>query len=140
MEKQVLLTIISTQRFMDQAPEETKLVTQGILHAHDDIVEIAYPESELTGLTGTMTTFCVEKDRVLLKRTGAVESKMTFAVGQEDRSLYDMGFGALMITVRTERIHSALGENGGRLTVAYAITIEDEAAGFIEYDIEVRPT
>ncbi len=139
MEKQVLLTIASTQRFMDQEPEETKLVTQGVMYAHDGIIEIAYPESELTGLSGTMTAFCVEKDRVLLKRTGAVESKMTFAVGQEDRSLYDMGFGALMVTVRTERIHSDLSENGGRLTVAYAINIEDEAAGFIEYEIEVRP-
>lgn len=138
MEKQVLLTIVSTQRFMAEEPEETRLVTQGVMRVVDDTVEISYAESELTGLLGTTTTFRVADDRVILQRSGAVESKMSFIVGQEDRSLYDMGFGALMIAIRTERIRSDLGENGGTVYVAYGITIEDEAAGFIEYKIEVR--
>ncbi len=138
MEKQVLLTIVSTQRFMAEEPEESRLVTQGVMRVVDDTVEISYAESELTGLVGTTTTFRVADDRVILQRSGAVESKMSFIVGQEDRSLYDMGFGALMIAIHTERIRSDLGENGGTVYVAYGITIEDEAAGFIEYKIEVR--
>ena len=136
--RNILLTIVSRQYLQDQSPEETSFVTQGTLCLHEDAIEITYPETELTGLAGTTTAFRVEKDRVLLKRSGAVESKMVFAVGREDRSLYDMGFGALMITVCTERISSTLDENGGNLFVAYAITIEDEATGRIEYSIDVR--
>ena len=63
---------------------------------------------------------------------------MVFAVGEEDRSLYDVGVGALMITVRTERISSNIDENGGTLEVAYAISIEDDTAGTIQYRVEAR--
>lgn len=135
----VLLTIVSRQRFMEEKPEETKLVTQGTLRCKDGCIEISYAESELTGLAGTITTFCIEHDGVSLKRSGNVQSIMHFKVGHEDRSLYDMGFGALMITIRTEWIKSNVSENGGSLHVGYGIVIEDEAAGFIEYTIEVKP-
>lgn len=138
MEKEVLVSILSKQQFMAEKPEVTNFVTQGILRKCDDAFEISYAESELTGLVGTTTTFRVEKDHITLQRSGAVQSKMNFALGQVDRSLYDMGFGALMISVRTERLQSEFHEDGGKMSVAYAITIEEEAAGHIEYEIEVR--
>lgn len=43
-----------------------------------------------------------------------------------------------MITVRTDRIDCEMDENGGFLEVSYAISIEDSAAGTIEYRIEAR--
>lgn len=139
MEKEVLLTITGTQHFQDEEPETTKLVTEGILRCEDGAVELSYEETELTGLTGTQTTFRIEGARVILTRTGALESRMVFAVGQEDRSLYDIGYGALMIAVRAESIRSDVNENGGTLQVSYAISIEEETAGMIEYQIEARP-
>ncbi|MBQ6430645.1 MAG: DUF1934 domain-containing protein [Oscillospiraceae bacterium] len=139
MEREVLLTITGTQRFRDEAPETTKLVTEGVMRCTDGAVELSYEETELTGLSGTKTTFRIEGARVVLSRTGTVESRMVFAVGQEEHSLYDIGYGALMIAVRAERICSDVGENGGTLQVAYAISIEEEMAGEIEYLIEVRP-
>lgn len=134
----MLLTIDGTQRFYGEEPETTKLVTDGTLRTEDGVLFLSYAESELTGMRGTQTTFRIEKDRVTLTRTGTVEAVMTFAVGQEDRSLYDIGFGALMITIRTERIDCEMDENGGFLEVAYAISIEDSAAGAIEYRIEAK--
>ena len=139
IEKKVLLTISSTQRFQAEKPETTKLVTEGEMQIDGDMVILSYEESELTGLTGTRTSFCIGKDSVTLTRTGSIESKMTFVVGQEDHSLYDKGFGALMIAVRAEEIRSNIRENGGTLQVVYAIVIEEETAGMIEYRIEVRP-
>ena len=136
MEKPVLLSILSVQTMEEK--EETRLVTDGTLRVTDDALELSYAETELTGLVGTTTTFRVEKDKVTLQRHGKVQSKMVFVVGQEDRSLYDMGFGALMISIRTDRIESSLTENGGRLSVSYDISIEDEVTGSIEYQIDVR--
>ncbi len=135
----VLLTIISKQQLIGEQAEETKLVTQGTMHTQDGVVEISYAETELTGLVGTTTSFCIEKDHVCLKRTGTVQSTMNFIVGHEDRSLYDIGFGALMISIRTELIEINVNENGGTLRVGYNIVIEDEAAGCIEYTIEIKP-
>lgn len=139
IEKKVLLTISSIQRFQSEEPETTKLVTEGEMRIDGDAVLLSYEETELTGLTGTRTSFCIGRDSVTLKRTGSIESKMTFVVGHEDHSLYDTGFGALMIAVRAEEICSDIGENGGTLRVVYSIVIEEETAGMIEYRIEVRP-
>ena len=139
MEPNVLLTICSVQQFQQEAPEVTRLETEGQLSIEEGAVCLSYPETELTGLAGTKTSFRVEDGKVTLEREGAVESRMVFAVGQEDRSLYDMGFGALMIAIRTEKIESNLTENGGTLTVSYGIVIEEEAAGTIRYEIKVRP-
>ena len=138
-EKNVMLTIVSTQRFKDDAPETTKLVTEGRLRVQEGAVELSYDETELTGLAGTTTTFRIEPERVILTRTGALESRIVFAIGQEDCSLYDMGFGALMVAVRAEQIHMNMDENGGTLEVSYAIAIEDETAGTITYRISARP-
>lgn len=139
IEKKALLTITSIQRFHEEEPEITKLVTEGELRIDGDTVTLCYEESELTGLQGTQTAFLIGKDSVTLTRTGGITSKMTFVVGQEDHSLYDTGFGALMIAVRAEGIHSDIQENGGTLRVVYSIVIEEDNAGMIEYRIDVRP-
>lgn len=139
IEKNVLLTITSTQRFHDGEPETTKLVTEGKMCIDGDTVMLAYEESELTGLQGTHTAFTIRQDSVTLTRTGGIASQMTFVVGQEDHSLYDTGFGALMIAVRAEKICSDINEHGGILQVLYSIVIEEDTAGMIEYQIEARP-
>ncbi len=139
MEKKILLTILSTQCFQEDAPESSKLVTEGEMSLEEDVIRLSYWETELTGLAGTKTAFCIQKDRVILERSGALQSKMTFKVGKEDQSLYDMGFGALMITVRTESIESGVTEEGGVLKVSYGISVEEETAGKITYEITVQP-
>lgn len=135
----VLLTISGTQRFGEDEPETTELVTDGELERQGEELVISYAESELTGMEGTTTTFRIAPPMVTLQRTGTLESKMVFAEGVEDRSLYDMGFGALMITVCAESIRMNMDETGGTLDLHYAISIEDAAAGTVEYHIIARP-
>lgn len=136
---EVLLKITSVQQFRDEKPETTQLVTEGTLSQADGAWLLSYAESELTGMAGTMTTFRIESEQITLLRSGTIESKMVFVTGVEDRSLYDMGFGALMVAVCAERIVSTVGENGGVLEVSYGITIEEETAGTIDYRIEAVP-
>ncbi len=138
MKKDILLKITGVQRFQDDEPERTELVTDGTLERTEDALLLSYAESELTGMVGTTTTFRIEPERVLLTRSGRVQSQMIFTEGKEDQSLYDTGFGALMISVTTERIRSTMGENGGVLEVSYRITIENEVSGTITYRIEAR--
>ncbi len=138
-ERDVLITVVSRQQFQQEKPETTKLVTQGVLRRCDGSLELSYAESELTGLSGTTTTFHVEPSRLVLTRSGGVTSQMVFAPEQENASLYDMGFGALLVTVRTQELRVRLNENGGSITVRYAIAIEEETTGQISYRITVRP-
>ena len=138
MKKEVLLTICAEQRFRDEEPETTELVTEGQLTVSGSRVEFSYEESELTGLTGTRTVFCIDDGRVILTRTGGVESRMVFSVGQEDRSLYDIGCGALMITVTATRVYYDIVPDGGTIDLVYEISIENTEAGIIDYHLDIR--
>ena len=135
----VLLSISGTQRFGEDAPETTELVTEGELARQGDALVLSYAESELTGMEGTVTTLYIAPPVITLQRTGSVESKMVFSERVEDRSLYDMGFGALMITVCADTIRSDMDESGGTLDVFYSIVIEQAAAGTVEYHIKAWP-
>lgn len=137
MTRDVLLSIVAAQE-IDGQRETTKLLTEGTLRREDNALILSYQESELTGLLGTTTTFRIEKGRVVLTRTGVLQSEMVFEPGKEDCSLYDMGFGALMMTVCAQRIDDKMTDTGGSLTVAYTIAVEDETAGRMEYQIEVK--
>ena len=116
----VVLTITGSQRFGTDEPEKTSLVTEGTLEREGDILLLSYEESELTGMEGTTTVFRVEPARITLQRSGTLESQMVFELGHEDRSLYDMGFGALMITVLTDRLENTLTDAGGEMDVSYS--------------------
>ena len=99
---------------------------------------ISYQESDLTGLQGVTTTFRVEPDKVILDRTGPLRSTMEFRVGQSHDSLYQLEFGALMITVTTRHLFFDILPEGGCIDITYDIEIEKSEGGQIEYHLDIR--
>ena len=138
MKKQVILSVQGRQAYQDQEPDVIELVTEGTLEYRDGGWDIQYAESDLTGLAGVTTTFRVEPDKVILTRTGKLQSQMIFQEGQSHNSLYQMEFGALMITVCATRIFVQLDENGGVIDLIYSIDIEQSTAGTIDYHLELQ--
>jgi len=111
----VMLTICGKQSYMDQEPEVVELVTEGILESVADGWKLTYEESDLTGLRGVTTTFHVEPGKITLSRKGPLRSEMVFQEGQFHESLYQMEFGALMITVCASRVCYEINEEGGEI-------------------------
>lgn len=139
MKKEVILSIRGRQAYQDQEPDVIELVTEGTLEYRDGGWDIQYEESDLTGLSGVTTTFRVEPDRVLLNRTGKLRSEMVFQEGQSHNSLYQMEFGALMITVCATRIFAQLDDSGGMIDLVYTIDIEQCTAGTVDYHLVITP-
>ena len=83
----VLLSIRGEQYFDDADPEATELLTEGTLEVTDGGLLFYYDETELTGMEGTKTTFSLDRDVVMLTRSGAVNSQMVFQEGQQHSSL-----------------------------------------------------
>ena len=138
MKREVILSVCGRQAYQDQEPDVIELVTEGTLEYRDGGWDIQYAEGDLTGLAGVTTTFRVEPDKVILTRTGKLHSEMVFQEGQSHNSLYQMEFGALMITVCATRIFVQLDENGGVIDLVYSIEIEQSTAGTIDYHLEIR--
>ena len=138
MKQSVILTIRGKQFYDEQEPEVIELVTEGTMERRPDGWVICYEESDLTGMAGVTTCFEVEKDQITLTRTGRLHSQMVFQIGVLHESLYQMEFGALMITVCATRIEHAITEEGGTVDLTYGIDIEQSAGGVVEYHLDIK--
>ena len=138
MKQSVMLSIRGQQSYMDQEPEVIELVTEGTLEQLSDGWEIVYKESNLTGLEGVTTSFLMEPEKIILTRTGPLRSQMVFQQGMSHESLYEMEFGALLITVCAKKIKYHISELGGTVDLSYSIEIEQSSAGMIDYHLDIR--
>ena len=138
MSHRVMLSLCGRQEYPGQEPDVIELVTEGDMVCRDGGWDITYQESELTGLAGVETTFRVEPGLVILTRTGKLHSQMVFQQGVPHESLYQMEFGALMITVCAKQVLFDMTPDGGFIDLIYEIEIENTAAGLIEYHLDIR--
>ena len=139
MKRNVILSICGRQTYQDQEPDVIELVTEGTLEYRDGGWDICYEESDLTGLSGVTTTFRVEPGKIILTRSGKLNSCMVFREGVNHESLYQMEFRALMLTVCAARIITSLDASGGMIDLIYSINIEQSTAGTVDYHLEITP-
>ena len=138
MKKEVNLSIRGRQTYQDQEPEIIELMTDGTMEFVNGGWDISYEESELTGLAGVTTTFRVEPGKVTLTRKGPLNSTMVFQENVVHESLYQMPFGALMLTVKATRVFFDLVPDGGVIDLSYNLIIENSEAGVIDYHLYIR--
>ena len=138
MKQAVTLSIEGRQTYQDQEPEIIELVTDGTMEFRNGGWDISYEESELTGLAGVTTTFRVEPEKVTLTRTGVLNSTMVFQENVVHESLYQMPFGALMLSVKATRVFFDMVPDGGVIDLSYNISIENSEAGVIDYHLDIR--
>ena len=138
MKQPVFLSIRGRQSYPEQEPEIIELSTEGWMEFRNGGWDISYEESELTGLAGVTTVFRVEPGRVTLDRKGALNSQMVFEEGVAHDSLYQMPFGALMLTVKGTFVYYDIVPDGGTIDLTYQINIENTEAGVIDYHLDIR--
>ena len=138
MKRDAILSIQGRQTYADQKPEIIELVTEGTMDFRDGGWDISYEETALTGMEGVTTTFRVEPGRVILRRQGTLQSEMVFEEGVSHDSLYQMSFGALLMTVKATFLFYDIVEDGGTIDLSYNIDIENTEAGVIDYHLDIR--
>ena len=138
MKQAVVLSLRGTQTYEGQEPDVIELVTEGTMEFRDGGWDISYEESQLTGLEGVTTTFRVEPGKVILERTGNLRSKLVFQKDVPHDSLYQMSFGTMMITVCAQYLFFDIVEDGGVIDLLYSISIENNAAGTVDYHLDIR--
>ena len=139
MKQAVMLSLIGQQDYLEQEPEVIRLITEGTLEKTGDGWSISYQESGLTGLEGVTTTFLLQENCVTLTRTGKLNSQMVFRLNAPHESLYQMEFGALMITVCATSVVWDVSELGGVVDLKYNIEIEQTQMGVVTYHLDIAP-
>ena len=134
----IVLTVRGRQSYLGQEPDEIELVTEGTLEFVSGAWVLRYEESALTGLQGVSTDFRVEDKKVTLTRSGKLNSQMVFQEGVSHDSLYQVEFGALMLTVCATKVEANISEAGGVMDLVYNIEVEQNAAGIIDYHLDIK--
>lgn len=138
MKREVVLNIRGRQSYDGQDPDVIELVTEGTMEFVDGGWDISYEETELTGMEGVTTTFRVEPGKVTLRRTGKLRSEMIFQEGVRHESLYQLEFGALLMTVTAKYVFFDIVPDGGMIDLTYSIDIENSTAGQVDYHLDIR--
>ena len=138
MKRNVVLSILGRQNYVGQEPDTIELLTEGILEQTPAGWLLTYEESSLTGLEGVNTTFLIEGSTVTLTRSGKLNSQMVFREGVPHDSLYQMEFGTFMLTVCATKVAAEITDEGGTIDLVYSIEIEQNAAGVIEYHLDIK--
>ena len=138
MKNNVVLAIRGRQTYGDQEPEVIELVTEGTMVLRNGGWDISYEESALTGLEGVTTTFRVEPGKVVLTRTGKLQSTMIFEEGVPHDTLYQMAFGTLLMTVKATFVFFDIVPDCGTIDLSYNLDIENTEAGVIDYHLDIR--
>ena len=133
-----MLSIRGEQYFDGIDPDAQELMTEGTMTLTEDGMVLAYQETALTGMEGTTTRFQVQGPRVILTRSGTVNSQMVFEEGRQHPSLYETPFGERSVDIQTSVLKHNLTERGGLMEIKYSIAVEHTVTGRNCFQIRVR--
>ena len=136
--RDVIISIVGEQKDPTGERDSVELVTAGQYGFENGESRFTYEESDLTGLSGTRTTFTINPMGVVLRREGSLNSEMVFEQGRKNFFLYETPYGSATMGVDTRRIDTRLGEHGGELEIDYDIDFNHTPMGRNKFRINVR--
>lgn len=136
--KKVLISIKGLPVFANSDDDAFELMTDGEYSQTEELSTFSYIESSLTGLDGSLTTFDVEKDRVVLKRGDGLSGDMIFSENQKHHFLYDTPFGSVMLGIDTHSITKNMRDDGGNIEIRYDIEVDNVAVSQNVFKINIR--
>jgi len=118
-----------------------KLVSDGVFWQEEDgSFRIVYEESEITGMQGCLTTFCLSPSGLLiLLRSGNARTCMVFENARRHLCDYGTEKDFPSFFLHTHRLSSSLSENGGKILAEYSVEIRGTRSEHNLLEIMVLP-
>lgn len=121
-------------------PESMQIKTVGTFTVTDsDRAEIAYDETELTGMEGSSTVVSYdmrEPNTVTMLRTGAVSTTLVFEKGKRHHCVYSTPYMPFEVCVRTLDVKNELAD-GGTLSIDYIVEIRGARAERTKFSMRI---
>ena len=136
--KRVLISIKGSPVLAESDDDAFELTTDGEYSRKDGLSTFSYIESTLTGLDYLLTTFDVENDRVILKRSDGVSGDMIFSEKQKHHFLCDTPFGSIMMGIDTHSIKKNMYDDGGSIEIRYDIEVDNISVSQNLFKIDIK--
>ena len=136
MRHDVLLIVHSEQDYGGGEHDEFTLTADGVLENTPEGWTLCYDQTAENERTHTV--LAIDAQRVVLRRSGTLESEMVFEVGKTHTTVYEMPFGTLSMAVSTDSIRQKLSERGGVLSVCYRITVGEQMKSRNSFRMQIK--
>ena len=97
---------------------------------------LQYEEGEDGAVTKTMLV--ITEDELIVRRKGAMESRMQFRRGLTYSFLYHTPYGDVPLTIATKELTSERTEKAIKIHLAYDILSQNEVVSFHQMQLEAR--
>lgn len=123
---------------IDEQSDIIELSTVGTLSEKDGKFLITYEENKTLENKSVRTKVLTEQDKVIMLRSGGIDSRMVIEKGKRNTCFYAIPQGELVLGVFGESIENNLSLNGGRLSMSYTIDIDNSLISQNTVEISVR--
>lgn len=101
-------------------------------------VYLSYDDSSSVGVDDVTTILTAQNDMVVLKRTGALQSRLEIEKGERHQCHYSTQFGNLSVGIFGEMVDIKLDESGGKLSMEYTIDVNSQLLSKNNVEITVK--
>lgn len=122
--KDVIINIKGTQS-NDTDSDVIEFTTIGKFGERDGKYMVVYEENQTLEGALIKTTLKTEDNRIVMNRSGAIDSKLVIEKGRRNRCFYSIPQGELVLGIFGESITNKLNKNGGELSMCYTIDIDN---------------
>lgn len=139
MTKDIILTISGLHATDGDSDAPIETMTPAQYYMKNGKHYVVYDEI-LDGLEGTLkSTIKFTENQVELIRNGAASARMIFQPGQEHMVIYQTPMGPLSISLYTEDMEVAIGEEKISLRIDYSLKTEDIVVSESTVNISLCP-
>ena len=136
--KDVIINIKGTQGY-DSDSDVIEFTTLGKFAERDGKFMLVYEESQTIEGSPVKTTLKAENnERIIMNRSGAIESRFVVEKGQRSKCFYSVPQGELVLGIFGESIQNNLNKKGGKLSMSYTIDIDNGLVSRNTVEISVK--
>ena len=104
-----------------ESSDKSDITTEALLDTKGSLVRLSYEENGESGAVST--EIIMNRDKVTVRRRGALESEFIFREGESHTSVYRVPPYSFDAQISTKRIRGTITENGGDMTLLYDMTV-----------------
>ncbi len=121
------MKIVGVQRDAAGEEDSVELLTAGRCYVKNGMTYLLYQDSQISGLENSMVTIKIRPDRVIINRSGVIQHKQIFSVGERYEGPYITQYGRIEMAVLTKNLKIALTEElSGSLEIEYDLEINGQ--------------
>lgn len=126
MNKKVYVSIVGTCSTGEDS-DTTEFVTEGEFTMRNGKYLLRYKEQISSDYGECSTIIKIDRNNVVMTRTGSTNTQMIFEKGKRHMSHYETPLGSFTIGVSTDNLETKVDENGGNVEIDYVLDINNSA-------------